>query len=96
MFKALIVALAAVAAAIPTSHSSSNNENKCDGEVRCCNKEAVGQILPIEALNLMCSGDVVSVIGVLGGNKCDQQTVCCNNVEQNGVVNVACNPIDVL
>ncbi|KID59174.1 hydrophobin-like protein, partial [Metarhizium majus ARSEF 297] len=93
MLKALIVALAAVAAAIPTSHSSSNDENKCDGQVRCCNKEAVGQILPVDALDSYCAS-LLSVLDILNG-KCDQQTVCCSNVQQYGVVNVACNPINV-
>ncbi|EFY94798.1 hydrophobin 1 [Metarhizium robertsii] len=96
MFKALIVALAAVAAAIPTQQPSSNEMN-CDSGVYCCNKVAqnTGIVVPIDALSSTC-GDTLKLVTVDALNdKCTSQTVCCNNVQQNGLVNVACTPIDV-
>ncbi|EFY86641.1 hypothetical protein J3459_010902 [Metarhizium acridum] len=109
MFKALIVALAAVAVAIPTyPQPSNNNVNQCGNgaEVYCCNKEEINQftgLIPVSALNNLVGGgacnklDVSAIIGVtdLLNNGCTQQTVCCNDVYQNGLVNVACSPINV-
>ncbi|KAF8139611.1 hypothetical protein EV363DRAFT_1310100 [Boletus edulis] len=33
--------------------------------------------------------------GVHNGAQCTQQTACCENVQQNGLVNVACSPVAV-
>lgn len=80
MFKALIVALAAVAAAIPTQHPSSN-EMKCGGDVYCCNSGAVGQAgIPIDVAKLTC--DKIAIIGDVLNNQCTGQAVCCNDVQQ--------------
>ncbi|KID63645.1 Hydrophobin-like protein ssgA [Metarhizium brunneum] len=92
MFKALIVALAAVAAAIPTQQPSSN-KIECNNTVFCCDKQTVGQAgIPIDALNPTCTNLNVLAVDALNP-PCPGQTVCCNNVQQNGVVNVACTPI---
>lgn len=80
MFKALIVALAAVAAAIPTQHPSSN-EIQCGGDVYCCNSGAVGQAgIPIDVFKLTCNK--IAIVGDVLSNECTGQTVCCNNVQQ--------------
>ncbi|KAF8414623.1 fungal hydrophobin-domain-containing protein [Boletus edulis BED1] len=38
----------------------------------------------------------ITIIGALSnGAQCTQQTACCENVQQNGLVNVACSPVAV-
>ncbi|KAF5131179.1 Hydrophobin-like protein ssgA [Metarhizium anisopliae] len=84
MFKALIVALAAVAAAIPTQQPSSNVIT-CDNSVHCCNKAAqnTGLVVPLDALSPTC-GKLADVFVIDALNPtCNGQTVCCNNVQQN-------------
>ncbi|TGZ81178.1 hypothetical protein EX30DRAFT_395687 [Ascodesmis nigricans] len=34
--------------------------------------------------------------GALGGASCTQQQVCCQNVVQNGLINLGCNPLKIL
>ncbi|KAK9439981.1 hypothetical protein VB005_04600 [Metarhizium brunneum] len=96
MFKALIVALAAVAAAIPTQQPSSN-EMECNSGSYCCNKVAqnTGIVVPIDALTAACGGTLKFVTADVLNDECTSQTVCCNNVKQSGMVNVACSPIAV-
>ncbi|KAH0594607.1 hypothetical protein MHUMG1_07441 [Metarhizium humberi] len=91
MFKALIVALAAVAAAIPTQHPGSN-EMQCGAGAFCCNAGTVGAGIPIDVARLTCT-DLTIVGGVLN-NGCTGQAVCCNDVKQTGLVNVACTPVN--
>ncbi|TWU70968.1 hypothetical protein ED733_001506 [Metarhizium rileyi] len=111
MFKTLIVALAAVAAAVPTwPHEGNNVGNNCGNgaEVHCCNSNTVkeltggGLLNNVDAQNLLgqCNKlnvpiiDVVNAADILN-NKCSQQVVCCNKVEQNGLVNVGCTPLNL-
>lgn len=83
MFKALIVALAAVAAAIPTQHPGSN-EQKCGAGAFCCNSGTVGPAgIPIDVARLTCNNLNVVAIDALHPPTCNEQTVCCNNVQQN-------------
>lgn len=82
MFKALIIALAAVAAAVPTRSSSGDNVNQCDigTQLRCCNADPAGQAgIPI---GITANCDELSVAEILHG-QCTKQTACCSDVQQN-------------
>ncbi|KFG84331.1 Hydrophobin-like protein ssgA [Metarhizium anisopliae] len=96
MFKALIVALAAVAAAVPTSPS--RGDNVCDNgsAINCCNKavENTFEVLA-DAFGATC-GNTLNLIPLSVLEKeCTGQTVCCSEVKQEGLVNVACTPVSV-
>ncbi|KAK3185609.1 hypothetical protein K4F52_005709 [Lecanicillium sp. MT-2017a] len=73
--------------------------------IHCCNSEsadkAVGGLIGGINLSGLLSGCNDITATVIGGSVplksvCKMQAVCCGEVEQNGVVNLGCNPISVL
>jgi hypothetical protein len=102
--KAIILALAAVAAAVPTNLA---RQDSCGSgsTVHCCNNETsqklIGHgLIPINAdlQNLLGQCNDVTV-AVLGGavpikNVCSQQAVCCGEIEQKVIGSP--NPLKVI
>jgi hypothetical protein len=106
--KAVILALAAVAVAVPTNWARQDGGDTCGNgnTVHCCNSETVKKLtghglIPINAdlQNLLGQCNDVTV-AVLGGavpikNLCSQQAVCCGEIEQNGLVNLGCTALNL-
>ncbi|KHN94924.1 uncharacterized protein MAM_07151 [Metarhizium album ARSEF 1941] len=100
--KTLIVALAAVAAAVPTAKQVGNVCGN-DQKAICCNTQESfdklhGLVGGLSALNglLQCSHvSVLSIVGSLADSTCTNQVACCQDVEQNGLVNLACNNVAI-
>ncbi|CAG5179622.1 uncharacterized protein ALTATR162_LOCUS9378 [Alternaria atra] len=106
--KAIILTLAAVAVAVPTNVA---RQDSCgsDSTVHCCNNETADKLtgrglIPINAdiadlQNLLGQCNDITV-AVLGGavpikNLCSQQAVCCGDMEQTGLVNLGCTPLNL-
>ncbi|KAI9570794.1 fungal hydrophobin [Boletus coccyginus] len=99
-----IAALVAVATAAPGVVEARDTVSQCNtSDQYCCNSDitqttsAVSGLLGIlNGLNLG-AGITCSPIGVIqvAGNSCTQQPVCCTGNTFNGLVNVACTPINV-
>ncbi|KAF8437523.1 fungal hydrophobin-domain-containing protein [Boletus edulis BED1] len=104
-----LVALAAVAAAAPNALEARTGGSTCNsGSVYCCNQEFSntssfgGGLLGLLGLlngigvNAGIACTPITIIGALSnGAQCTQQTACCSNVNQNGLVNIACTPIAI-
>ncbi|KAF8437522.1 fungal hydrophobin-domain-containing protein [Boletus edulis BED1] len=103
-----LAALAAVAAAAPNALEARNAPTCNSGSVYCCNQEFSntssfgGGLLGLLGLlngigvNAGIACTPITIIGALSnGAQCTQQTACCSNVNQNGLVNVACSPIAI-
>ncbi|KAF8129201.1 fungal hydrophobin [Boletus edulis] len=104
-----LVALAAVAAAAPNGLEARTGGSTCNsGSIYCCNQKfdntssfgggllGLLGILNGLGLNLGVQCSPITVIGLLSnGAQCTQQTACCTNVNQNGLINIACSPIAI-
>ncbi|KAG9191425.1 hypothetical protein G6011_09513 [Alternaria panax] len=104
--KAIILALAAFAVAVPTNVA---RQDSCGSHstAHCCNDETTEQlthrdglspdVTVLKSLLAQCSDITVAVIGgaVPIKNMCKQQAVCCGDMEQSGVVNFGCTPINL-
>ncbi|KAF8139622.1 fungal hydrophobin [Boletus edulis] len=104
-----LAALAAVAAAAPNVLEARTGAATCNsGSVYCCNQTfdnpstfeegplaLIGVLLGL-GVNAGVQCSPITIIGALSnGAQCTQQTACCENVQQNGLVNVACSPVAV-
>ncbi|KAG6375855.1 fungal hydrophobin [Boletus reticuloceps] len=103
-----IAALVAVAAAAPNALEARTASTCNSGSVSCCNQKfsnpstfsggplgLLGVLLGL-GVNAGVSCSPITIIGLLNnGGQCTQQTACCSNVEQNGLINIACSPIAV-
>ncbi|OAA72342.1 Hydrophobin [Cordyceps fumosorosea ARSEF 2679] len=100
----VFVSLLAVVSAVPTNGGHNTQEAQaCHGEVKCCDSATAdkiltqGNLLPITGLNeLLGKCTKVNVLAVPIGSECKDQTVCCQNVQQNGFLNIACTPIQLI
>ncbi|OAQ65283.1 fungal hydrophobin domain-containing protein [Pochonia chlamydosporia 170] len=104
MFKAVILALAAVAVAVPTAKKG--DSCGANSVVKCCNSQTAdklfnkgGLLSNLDLKNLLgnCNDVTVPVVGaaVPVKSQCSNQAVCCGETHQNGLVNVACVPVNV-
>ncbi|KJZ74695.1 hypothetical protein HIM_05812 [Hirsutella minnesotensis 3608] len=70
-------------------------------QVKCCNKKvqnhAGGLLGDLDLLDLQCNDVDVPVIGVtnLIKEKCKMQAVCCGQINQNGLINAGCTPLEL-
>ncbi|KAK2590483.1 hypothetical protein QQS21_011832 [Conoideocrella luteorostrata] len=111
MFKSIILTLAAIAGAcaIPTGWEDHNTVSKGDtcgngNKVHCCDSETAKQltgagVIPVTAdlQNLLgqCNEVIPILSGLIGKQECQQQTICCGEIQQNGLVNLGCTPINL-
>ncbi|KAK2616955.1 hypothetical protein QQS21_000044 [Conoideocrella luteorostrata] len=107
--KIFLVALAAVAAAIPTNWDSQDDQPDVCGNgqtVHCCNAETAKEVssrgfIPItgDLQNLL--GQCSDITGAIAGGAanvnpaCSQQSVCCGHSSQGGLIGLSCIPINV-
>merc|ERR1712023_268298 len=98
----------AMIAAVPTNFNVFQRSDACGAgsTAHCCNDETAQAVTNHDGLspdvggikNLLgqCSDITVAVIGgaVPIKNMCKQTAVCCGDMEQNGIVNFGCTPIN--
>ncbi|KAI0289045.1 hypothetical protein BC826DRAFT_1034038 [Russula brevipes] len=59
------------------------SESQCDtGSIYCCN-------------SVTSAGVGLSCTGIVSANQCNNSPACCYNVEQHGLINIACTPINI-
>ncbi|KAL1792952.1 hypothetical protein ACET3X_009459 [Alternaria dauci] len=110
MVAAFAAFAAALPTNLAHSSSASNIERQdscgANSTAHCCNDETTEALTHhdsftdlLELKNLLgqCSDITVAVIGgaVPIKNMCKQTAVCCGDMEQAGVVNVGCTPLNV-
>jgi len=79
------------------------SESQCDtGSIHCCNTvtSASNPLVTLIAglLGVVlnpAAGVGLSCTGIASANQCNNSPACCNNVEQHGLINIACTPINI-
>lgn len=105
----VVVAIAAIAIAIPNSRVRGGGGNNCDtGTMNCCNSvqstnnpqtsNVLGLFgIPVDGINGNIGFNCVPItpIGVGQGANCVQEPVCCEGNQAGGLIGVNCVPINV-
>ncbi|TEB25928.1 fungal hydrophobin, partial [Coprinellus micaceus] len=76
------------------------------GSLHCCNETVSGNSPSVSSIAslLGIAGSATSLVGIkctplaaigISSNNCAQQTACCTGNSFNGLVNVACTPVNV-
>ncbi|EOA83739.1 hypothetical protein ACJQWK_01094 [Exserohilum turcicum] len=102
--KTIILALAAVAAAVPNvarqDNCGANSKFHCCDSATAKKIEAIGVIPITDVADLhqllgQCNA-IVPIIPIVSPNKqCTQNAICCGEYEQNGLINLGCTPISL-
>jgi len=108
LYKSLISFIAAFAVASGVAVSANpvargGGSSQCNtGSVQCCDQLTTGgspkAIAAAKVVGITVGADVtvgLNCVSVVSAVQCNNSPVCCQNVYQQGLINVACTPINV-